>query len=88
MAFLSNLTFPAFALTAITCDDGGSTTPNTWDVGTRTAAIKLDEREILACTFANTNQFILTSDCTEYYLKDTVTLTGLAALGIVVVRRR
>ena len=44
---------PAFDLTAITCGDGGSATPSTWDVGTRTATFNLDPGETVKCTFTN-----------------------------------
>ena len=44
---------PAFDLAAITCDDGGSATPSTWDVGTRTATFQLDPAETVKCTFTN-----------------------------------
>ena len=45
---------PAFDLTAISCDDGSSTTPSTWDVGTRTATFQLDPGETVKCAFTNT----------------------------------
>jgi uncharacterized repeat protein (TIGR01451 family) len=43
---------PGFALTAITCDDGNSTS----DVGTRTATFRLEAGETVRCTFTNTLQ--------------------------------
>jgi hypothetical protein len=45
---------PVFYLTAISCDDGSSATPSTWDVGTRTATFQLDPGETVKCTFTNT----------------------------------
>ena len=47
---------PAFDLTGITCDDGGSATPSTWDVGTRTATFNLESGETVKCTFTNTQR--------------------------------
>jgi len=44
---------PGSDLTAITCDDGGSATPSTWDVETRTATFNLDPGETVKCTFTN-----------------------------------
>ncbi len=44
---------PAFGLTSITCDDGGSATPSTSDLGTRTATFQLDPGETVKCTFTN-----------------------------------
>jgi len=44
---------PGFDLAAITCDDGDSATPSTWDVGTRTATFNLDPAETVKCTFTN-----------------------------------
>ena len=54
---------PAFDLTAITCDDGGSATPSSGDVGTRRATFNLDPGETVKCTFTNIlKQFTLTVD--------------------------
>jgi len=47
---------PAFDLVAITCDDGSSDTPSTWDVGARTATVNLDASETVTCTFTNTQR--------------------------------
>jgi uncharacterized repeat protein (TIGR01451 family) len=46
---------PAYALTGLVCteDQGQNTTTN---LGTRTAAINVDEGEIITCTFTNTAQ--------------------------------
>ena len=43
-----------FNLTALSCDDGASTTPSTTNLGTRTANINLDAGEPVTCTFTNT----------------------------------
>ncbi len=45
---------PLTLLTALTCDDGGSTTPSTTSVGTRAATIEVDPGETVTCTWTNT----------------------------------
>ncbi|HET6594988.1 MAG TPA: hypothetical protein VFG81_05165 [Anaerolineales bacterium] len=47
---------PTWALTSIACDDGASTTPSTFDLGTRTATFHLDPGETVKCTFTNSLQ--------------------------------
>jgi hypothetical protein len=47
---------PTFSLTSISCDDGASATPSTFDLGTRTATFNLDPGEKVKCTFTNTLQ--------------------------------
>jgi len=47
-------TLGGFDLTSIVCDDGGSATPSTGDVSTRTATFNLDPGEIVKCTFTDT----------------------------------
>jgi hypothetical protein len=44
---------PAFDLTGLSCDDGGSATPSTVSLATRTATFKLDPGETVTCTFTN-----------------------------------
>ena len=44
---------PPFDLGSITCDDGQSATPSTWNLGNRTATFKLDAGENVKCTFTN-----------------------------------
>ncbi|HEU0235176.1 MAG TPA: hypothetical protein VFR14_01915, partial [Candidatus Limnocylindrales bacterium] len=51
---------PNFDLGAIVCDDGTSTTPSTWNVGTRTATFKLDPGETVTCTFTNVQRGTIT----------------------------
>ena len=47
---------PGFDLTSIACDDGGSATPSTTSLGTRTATFELDPGETVTCTFTNTQR--------------------------------
>ena len=54
-----------WTLTAISCDDGASTTPSTTNLGTATANIELDPGETVECTFTNTK------DATITIVKDT-----------------
>jgi hypothetical protein len=44
---------PSFDLTNIECNDGGSATASSGNVGTRTATFKLDPGETVKCTFTN-----------------------------------
>jgi hypothetical protein len=44
---------PEFDLTAVDCDDGGSTSPSQGDAQTRTAVFNLDPGELIRCTFTN-----------------------------------
>jgi hypothetical protein len=43
-----------WALTALTCDDGASTTPSTFVLATGVATYKVDAGEIVTCTYTNT----------------------------------
>jgi hypothetical protein len=45
---------PAYDLTDIICDDGGSATPSTGGLATRTATVNLDSGETVRCVFTNT----------------------------------
>ena len=47
---------PGYDLTALSCNDGQSTTPSTTNLGTRTATIKVDPGETVRCVFTNTKR--------------------------------
>jgi uncharacterized repeat protein (TIGR01451 family) len=47
---------PAFFTTNITCDDGASSTPSTWNLTTRTATFQVDAGETVKCVFTNTER--------------------------------
>ncbi len=47
---------PTYDLTSISCDDGQSATPSTFNVGTRTATFKLDAGETVKCIFTDTKR--------------------------------
>jgi hypothetical protein len=47
------LSTPGVSLTAITCDDGDSATPSTWDLVAGSATFALDPGETVACAFTN-----------------------------------
>jgi len=53
---------PSFNLTDISCDDGSSQTPSTFDLGARTATFRLDPGETIKCTFTNTQRGSITVD--------------------------
>jgi plastocyanin len=43
-------------LTGITCDDGSSTVPSTWNVETATATYEVESGEVVNCIFTNTQK--------------------------------
>jgi hypothetical protein len=47
---------PQFDVTAVSCDDGGSSTPSSGDPGSRTAVFNVDAGEMVHCTFTNTRR--------------------------------
>jgi hypothetical protein len=47
---------PQFDLTAVSCDDGGSTTLSQGDPSTRSAIFQLDPGELVTCVFVNTRR--------------------------------
>lgn len=44
---------PGAILIGLVCNDGSSAVPSTYDVGTRTATIRLEPHETVECTFTN-----------------------------------
>jgi CSLREA domain-containing protein len=84
------------SLATITCDDGGSATPSTWNVGSRTAFFELDPGETATCSFTNrllvavTGGAVLPTDRLALLAPwlGLGALVSLGAIGVVMVRRR
>ncbi len=68
-------------LTALSCDDGRSTTPSTTDIQTRTATFKVDPGETIVCTFTNTKRGQLTVYKFTDPQTDTTTAFDITATG-------
>src|SRR6185369_4605500 len=75
--YSSTETVPSgWSLTSISCDDGASATPSTFNVGTATATFKVDPGENVTCTFTNTKSSSVTIKKVMLGGTGTFTFTG------------